>query len=117
MRYILNGITTSVHMRFVESVVVRACPSCGADGLDNARYWIHCPALLAALRPICVGLHDIDMTDDIFHLQDELEGYQVQLIGSLLHAIWRCRCAIFRGLSFDSIKHLTAHIRQIFDNP
>lgn len=53
----------------------------------------------------------------LFFLQVPLGGREVQMVCSILHAVWRSRCVCFRGHSFHNISDMVQRFRTLVENP
>jgi ribonuclease HI len=116
-KFILNGLTTSVRIRFNSDVTIRDCPFCSLTGGDDRRHWVECPALRRVFLALYPDDVDLNVTQQAFHMQVPLTGRGIQLQLAVIHAIWRCRCILVRGYTFNDFNDLVRHFHSLVEDP
>ena len=117
MRFLLNGLPTTRRMRFVSNVSISACPFCAAAGCDDVAHWFSCPALNFCYTSAVGATSDLEFQPNVFQLQQNLQGRDIQLISAVLHAVWRCRSVLMRRLSFSSLPDMAQHFKSLIEDP
>ena len=59
----------------------------------------------------------MDYGRDLFFLQTPLGGRELQMVCSILHAVWRSRCVCIRGYKFQNVSDMIQHFRTLIENP
>jgi len=117
MKFLLNGLPTTRRMRHVSHGPVDPCHFCSAQAADCIDHWFECDVLRSIYPSLHVDADRVPLHHDVYHLLVPLEGRQLQILFALVHALWRCRCAGARGLSFASQEDLVTHMRTLIEDP
>ena len=116
-KYVMNGFLTTSRLRFMHEVTVLDCPFCGERNGDTRNHWVACRTLCPLFNDTYGGTTTLVMAYNVFHMQIPLDGREIQLLLAFIHAIWRCRCVIVRGLAFSDDHDLAAHFRSVIEDP
>ena len=117
MKFLLNGLNTTRRARFVREGPVSNCPFCSEHQGDSIEHWMTCPVLHHCFGVALSYVSLMDYGRALFNLQFPLGGRELQMVCSILHAVWRSRCVCLQGYTFFGIPDMIRHFRSLIENP